>query len=228
MNIFLRLSAIIEEMNLGIIELAESLAVIVAALVAIWGINTWRREKKYELAEDVLASFYEAKDKISIIRMPISFEEETKNRERDSSESPDQAKTLDRAYATIKRYNDNLEFFSKLFARRYRFRIRFGQDKEKPFYDLSKLIAEILTAIRMLGYLWNRQTQTHLRMKEGEAEKLIEDIEKYEAIIWEYMKEPDPINERVEEIISEIENTCGKVLRLKRSWISKIFGRKQK
>ncbi len=45
MNAFLKLSAIIEEMNLGIIELAGSLAVIVAALVAIWGINTWRREK---------------------------------------------------------------------------------------------------------------------------------------------------------------------------------------
>jgi len=228
MNTFLKLSAIIEEMNLGIIDLAESLAVIVAVLVAIWGINTWRREKKYELAEEVLASFYEAKEKISIIRMPISFGIEAESRKRDSRESPDQAKVLDRAYATIKRYNDNLEFFSKLFARRYRFRIRFGQDKEKPFNDLSKLIADILRAVRMLGHLWNRQTQTHLPMKEGEAEKLIEDIEKYEAIIWEYMKKPDPINEKVEEIISEIEKICGRVLGLKRSWISKIFGRKQK
>ena len=59
---------------MNFLDIVESIAVILASLFAIHGINSWRREmkekRKYEVAEEVLALFYEARDKISLIRMP--------------------------------------------------------------------------------------------------------------------------------------------------------------
>lgn len=77
---------------MGFVKILESLAVIAAALTAIIGISSWRREmrerREYELAEEILSLFYEARDKISAIRSPLVWSGEGKSRQASPEESP--------------------------------------------------------------------------------------------------------------------------------------------
>jgi hypothetical protein len=89
------------------IKILESLAVFTASIAAIFGINSWRREirgrKRYELAEEVLALFYEAKERISAIRSIFGNVEEGNSRKPNPNETPDEQKALNAAYVIIER-----------------------------------------------------------------------------------------------------------------------------
>lgn len=86
----------------NIINLIESLAVIIASSIvsisAYIGISSWRKEikqrKEYDLAEEVLALFYEAKDIISFIRSPFGWSGEGKTRNADSMKHLNKKKFL--------------------------------------------------------------------------------------------------------------------------------------
>jgi len=134
-----------------------SIAAFVASIVAIYGINTWRREflgkRRIELAEDVLALFYEVKDAIAGIRNPFSFEGEGSTREPIKGEAPEQKKARDRAHIVFERYKKREEVFSKLYSMRYRFMAQIGKDKAQPFEEIHKIIVEIFTAARRLNHV---------------------------------------------------------------------------
>jgi hypothetical protein len=213
------------------LRILESLAIIAASGAAICGVSSWRREikgrRKYELAEEVLSLFYEARDRISAIRSPFGYVEEGETRKKKSNETPDEEKALNNAYVVFERYQKNQETFNRLHALRYRFMAIFGQDKIKPFYDLNKVVIEIFTAARMLSKLWHMRNQTYLPRTEESYNKILEDTDKYEAIFWEGWHDPDPITPKVEGIISEIDKICEPILREKPSWLSKIFMKKK-
>ena len=65
------------------IELLNQISIFVAVWVAIYGIDSWRREhtgkRQIELAEDSLVLFYEASDAIKHMRHPLSFASETEH-----------------------------------------------------------------------------------------------------------------------------------------------------
>ena len=69
-----------------VFDILKSISIIIASGVAIYGINSWRREikwkRKYELAEETLSLFYEVQDAISIIRSPFVSVSEGKTRKR--------------------------------------------------------------------------------------------------------------------------------------------------
>lgn len=206
----------------------ESLAVILAAIVAIYGINSWRREmrgrKEYQLGEEVLALFYEAKDKISAIRSPLAAVGEGQSRKAHSNEKPEEKEAFDRAFIVKERYQKNQELFNRLYALRYRFIAIFGGGKAKPFDDLANIIKEILIAAQMLGFYWAHLSQTHLPRSEEKINKLIKERQKYEAVIWAGF-EPDPIAPKVDEVISEIEKICEPILRRDSGVLNKIFNK---
>lgn len=212
------------------IQIVESLAVIAAALVAIYGISSWRREmkgrKEYELAEEVLALFYEAKDRISAIRSPLGRSDEGKSRQTSPEESPEEKDAFDRAYVVFERYQKHQETFNRLHMLRYRFMALFGREKAKPFDDINKIITKITTAAGILGHYWARLSKTHLPMNEKKYENLIKQIEKYRSVIWLGF-EPDPIAPKVDKLIEEIEKTCEPILRKEPSWFSKILRKKK-
>lgn len=214
---------------MGSIQILESLAVISAALVAIYGINSWRREmkgrKEYELAEEVLALFYEAGDNIGAIRSPLAAVGEGQSRKANPKEKPKEKEAFDRAYIVSERYQKRQETFNRLYALRYRFVAIFGQDKAMPFDDLDNIANDILIAARMLGFYWAHLNQTHLPRSEEKINKLIKDRQKYEAIIWAGF-DPDPIVPRVKSMIEKINDICEPILRRKKSWLTKIFSRK--
>ena len=126
-----------KEIIMVVLEIIQSLAIIAASIVAFFGINSWRKEmkekKEYTLAEEVLALFYEAQDKINAIRNPFSLEGEGRSRKADPSETPKQKEILDQAYVFIERYNNNSEVLNKLRTIRYRFMVLFGKNQAKLY-----------------------------------------------------------------------------------------------
>jgi hypothetical protein len=100
------------------LDVIETLSVIMAAGVAIWNLNTWRREiigqKRAELVESTLTLFYEARDIIRAVRSPTGFAEERKTRPRTEDDATDERRYLDSVYVPINRLNRENSFFAQI------------------------------------------------------------------------------------------------------------------
>ena len=187
----------------------SSLSVLIAALTFITGVFTWKREfvgkRRIELAESVLAMFYEAEDIIKQIRNPGSFIGEGKTRKREENELKKDSELLDRAYIVIERYQKREMLFSQIRSLRYRVKAMFGTPASEPFDELDKLINEIFSAAQMLGtHYWPREGR--VEMAADEFKKHLEEKHLYEKTIWYMGEENDTVTPRVKEIIANIEN----------------------
>lgn len=195
-------------------ETFKNLSILLAAWSVIYGIGAWRREfigkRKIELAEEVLALFYEAKDAVHTIRSPFGFEGEGSTRKPGKYERPEDKETLDNAYVVIERYNKYQAPFNKLYAMRYRFMAQVGKDEAKPFDELRDIINEIILASRRLARLWIPKNLNALPPEQ--LEKYQKGIEETEAIFWEKSVDPDPINPRLEEVITKMEKICRSII----------------
>lgn len=195
-------------------ETFKNLSILLAAWSVIYGISAWRREfigkRKIELAEEVLALFYEAKDALHAIRSPFGFEGEGSTRKPGKYERPEDKETLDNAYVVIERYNKYQALFNKLYAMRYRFMAQIGKDEAKPFDELRVIINEIILASRRLARLWTHKNLNALSPEQ--LEKHQKSIEEAEAIFWERSVDPDPINPRLEEVITKMDKICRSII----------------
>jgi len=189
-----------------VLEIINTIAIIIASVVAIYGIDAWKKEfsgkRRIELAEDVLALFYEAKDIISAVRSPMGFQGEGSTRKPQEGETPEQKKARDDAYVVFERFGAKQELFSELHSKRYQFMARFGTDKIKPFEDLRRIQIEIIVSARALARIWERRGDN----EQSEKRRL-----KHEAVIWEEM-EDDEINTRLKKVISDIEAICRPII----------------
>lgn len=195
-------------------EIFKNVSVIIAAWSVFYGIGAWRREfigkRKIELAEDVLALFYEAKDALYAIRSPYGFEGEGSTRKPGKYERPEDKATLDNAYVVIERYNKYQSLFNKLYAMRYRFMAQIGKKEAKPFDDLQSIVKEIILAARSLSRLWTQRKIDSLPPEKIKAYQ--ERVNNAEAIFWERSVDPDPINPKLEKVISDIEKICHSII----------------
>jgi hypothetical protein len=136
------------------LEIIKTLAIVIASVVAICGINAWRKEfqckRNIEIAEEVLALFYEAKDAIRAIRNPLSFQGEGTTRKSEENETPMQKEARDRFYFIYERFEKRQKIFNKLRSKRYQFKARFGHEKDKPFEDLKNIIIDIQLSVQSL------------------------------------------------------------------------------
>ena len=194
-------------------QIAQNASVIVAALVAIFGIDAWRREyvgkRHMELAEEVLALFYQARDAIRAIRNSVGYLGEGQTRNSDPNESPEQKRALDNAYVAIERYNKHVEIFSRLHALRYRFMAQVGKAESSPFDDLDQVLNKIFLAASRLSRYWTGgDEQFH---SEADKDRFYANIRQSEAIFWSG-DDPDLIDVKVEELVGEIESTCRAIL----------------
>lgn len=190
----------------------KQIGILVAAWVAVYGIDSWRREhagkRRIELAEDSLSLFYEATDAIKHIRFAVSLSSETDSVQRGENENDKEFKARKNASIVFVRYNQYRELFSKLHAMRYRFMAQIGKSEAKPFDDLHVIVSEITGAAHVLARLWARdQFRTEQMWEQHQKE-----IEKYEAIFWEGLPNEDPINPRIAAVIAQIEATCRSVI----------------
>lgn len=194
------------------VKILESIAVIFASLIAsgtvIYGVKAWRREyigkRKIELAEEVLALFYEARDVISYIRNPFSFGGEGSTRNAAPNESPEEKQINDNAFVVFERYNKRQDLFNKLYSMRYRYMAQFGENSAKPFDELRKIVNEIFSSSRRLSHYWKQQGRRQWK-SDAEFKKHLNEMQKHEAVFWEKSSDEDPIIPRVDKVISDIE-----------------------
>jgi len=196
------------------LEVVNTLAIVIASIVAICGINAWRKEfrgkREIELAEEVLALFYEAKDAIRAIRNPISFQGEGKTRQAEENETPIEKEARDRVYFIYERFEKRQKVFNKLHAKRYQYMARFGRDSSKPFEDLREILIDIQVSANSLARIWSTVGDTP-------NQGTVEQIKKHESII-QSIGTDDPIDTRVEKVISDIEAICYPIIMGKKKY----------
>ncbi|HEX4741639.1 MAG TPA: hypothetical protein VH353_09935 [Caulobacteraceae bacterium] len=114
---------------------------------ALRGVNAWRIEalgrRKAELAEEVLAQFYRARDALIWARLPAGGAG-TDVPADDGAQAA--ARDATAMAAPIERLNQASQVFSELQASRYRFMAYFGEDAARPFDDLRKVHNEVVEA----------------------------------------------------------------------------------
>lgn len=192
-------------------DVVQTVSIIIGIWVAIYGIDSWRREhrgkRQIELAEDTLSLFYEAKDALAYIRSPMSFSSETEEIERGENETEDQFEARKKASIVFVRFNNKSELFNKIHAMRYRFMALIGKEEAEPFINLRKIEDDIFFSARTLVRLWARN---HFRTDE-QWDKHFEQTQEHEDVIWSYGKD-DKILIRIENVIKEIENICEPII----------------
>ena len=191
------------------LDFVSSISVLIAALTFIAGVSAWKREfvgkRRIELAESVLALFYEAEDAIKRIRSPFSFESEGGTRKHADNELKAESRILDQAYVVFERHQKREKLFAQIRSMRYRVMAAFGSSAAEPFDELNKIINEILLAARMLGdYYWQRQGR--VEMVPEEFKKHLEEMHSYEAVFRCMNEDKDKISPRVRKVVENIES----------------------
>ena len=128
--------------------LAKSAGAGLGGWAALRGVNAWRAEtvgrRKAELAEEVLAQFYQAKDALTWARLP--FGDATAQ----APGAEGDGRGAEAMAAPIERLNQASQVFSGLQASRYRFMAYFGEEAAKPFDELRKVHNEVMEAAAQL------------------------------------------------------------------------------
>jgi hypothetical protein len=195
----------IENLAVTNFQIFESIAVIIAAIAAIYGINSWRREMigkvKFQLAEETLALFYEAEYRIWAIRYPVSLDKESQPPKATNSDENIPKESHGASNIIFNRMEAHREFFAKLHGLRFRFKTHFGKQSIKPFDELSVILNELLHAATKINILWR-----------DKGNWSSDDWNKCFEVIWEGHGKPDIIARKVKDAVSLMESTCSPVL----------------
>lgn len=160
----------------------------------------WKR--KTEIAEQVLADFYKAKDIFSDARRPFANNGEGSSRPgRGDGETENQTNHNDAIYAPYERLVRERDFFSEMHARRFRFMALFGERGAEPFLVFSRAFDEV--GISTFGLL-----------RPARMSPLPDKIrDKYEAAIGWGTDDEDKLAARLNDAVAQVESLCGPVLR---------------
>jgi len=193
----------------GILEILKSLGVIIASVVAIWGINNWRREarwkRKYELAEEVLECIYESYQAIKIIRNPIGFQGEGNTRKKKEDETPEETKIYNQAFVVQERYERNKKPFEKLHTLKFRFIALYGKQYEKHFDQFSVAINQIFFAASEIAYI-------RLGHYGEDLQENNKQMAKNRKIIYGSLTKKDEFEEKINFSIKAIEDKCREII----------------
>jgi len=188
--------------------IAQAVSVFAACWAIIAGIGAWRREfvgkRQIELAELVLAKFFEIRDAVAHIRNPFSQKDEGSTRQRGDYETPDQAELLDRGYIVIERYAKREAIFAEFNTLKYRFMASFGQETEDIFLEANKTVHSIFTSARILAtHYWKRQGR--VQMEGLEFQKHLDEMHRHEGIFWDSGDKDDEIRRQLDAIQSMLD-----------------------
>jgi len=164
-----------------------------------------------ELAEESLCLFYETRDAIRSIRSPLGYGGEGESRKASGPETLEQKKARDQAFVVFERYQRHQELFNKLYAIRYRFIANFGMHDAEPFDIINKIINDIFISARMLSEMWPKNSEY---WDEERTKKHSEQVQKHESIFW-WSGSEDPIDKRIDEAVSRIEQTTKAIIESK-------------
>lgn len=217
-------------MSMTLADAITAFSAAIAAISFVVGISTWRREfvgkRRIELAESVLALFYEAADAIQEIRSPFGSTDEGTTRKRSEREREEDSGALDQAYVVFERYQKREKLFAELRSMKYRVMATFGANAGEPFDELSKVLNEIFFSARMLGtFYWSGKERKPY--SEEELQKHYEEMQKYEAVFWYKGEQDDQIGPRVRRAVEKIEAVAKEANSSQIGWFEKMRRRYQ-
>jgi hypothetical protein len=197
-----------------IATIAQIVAVISACWVIITGVGAWKREfigkRQIELAEQVLAKFFEVKDAIAYIRNPFASSDEGKTRQRLAGETTAESELLDRGYIVVERYSKKENIFAEFNTLKYKFMASFGLETQKIFIDTNKALNSIFVSARMLSmHYWQRQGR--VQMDHDEFQRHLDEMRRHEGIFWDIDSDADEIHIQLNAIQDKLEQataTC--------------------
>ena len=188
--------------------IAQAVSVFAACWAIIAGIGAWKREfvgkRQIELAELVLAKFFEIRDAVAHIRNPFSQKDEGSTRERGYCETQDESDLLNRGYIVIERYTRRESVFSEFNTLKYRFMASFGPETEEIFLETNKTVHSIFSSALILAtHYWKRQDR--VSMEGAEFQKHLDEMHKHQGIFWETGDENDEIKRCLNAIQAKLE-----------------------
>lgn len=188
-----------------ILENAGGFLNLVAVIIALLALNTWKREYKFkrdsELLEEALILFYQAEHAIVYLRDGFIFSDELQDFEFPPELEDDYSKEKYKYTHTIrKRFDEKQHIFDKLYAIEFRFRARFGYESIAEFSSMKKSVKELLLAANQYSI-------------KGLSK---EEITKTQEIIWKdyhkSSKEGDVFGNSVNNIVKDFDELCRKKL----------------
>lgn len=211
------MSDIIRWLCNNLMDILQSLSIIIVAFAAVYSINAWRRELKgqreLDVSEQALALIYECRDNLRFIRSPYSFGGEGQTRKRGPKETEDESEALDRAYVLFERYEKVKDSFIKLQSIKYRFMAIFGKETAESFNEVNRIMNELFLAAKRLGErYWNPKYQAKSLSDPKWEKRLLECETKFYS-----GEEPDTIAERMYNVVSRIEGICSKIIQGKKA-----------
>lgn len=188
--------------------IAQMVAVISACWAIISGVGAWKREfigkRQIEVAELVLAKFFEVKDAIAYIRNPFFSSDEGKTRQRRKGESSAESELLDRGYIVVERYSKKEHIFADFNTMKYKFMASFDPETEQVFIDTNKVLNSIFVSARMLAtHHWQRQGR--VQMEEDEFQKHLDEMYHHEGIFSDLGSDSDEIRVQLNTIQGKLE-----------------------
>ncbi|MGH7025392.1 MAG: hypothetical protein ACREEB_17635 [Caulobacteraceae bacterium] len=187
--------------------LLTGIATVLAGVAALRGLNAWRREtvgrRKAELAEEVLAQFYRARDILTWARFPVdqgpaALAAPGTTAAGTTGKTAEAVSEERRMYAPVERLAQESQIFSELQASRYRFMAYFGEESSRPFDEVRALQSEVVAAAGKLIRAEGKQETQDTRQNRGQWES---------TIGWGAAAE-DHIAHRLERAVREIEAVC--------------------
>jgi hypothetical protein len=188
---------------------AQAVAIIGACWAILSGVDAWKREfigkRRIELAENLLAKFFEIKDAVRYIRNPFGSSAEGKSRERDESESRVETQMLDRGYVVAERYAKKETIFAEFSTLKYRCMAAFGSETESIFTETYRTVNSIVWSARMLAiHYWKHEG--HFSPNPEVYEKHLEDMKRHEGVFWDDGSETDEIRVKLQRIQEQLES----------------------
>jgi hypothetical protein len=177
------------------------------AYLAYRGLSKWRAEtvgkRKVELAEEVLADFYQARDIINAARSPLVFEGEGASRAKMPTETDQETRVRNAHYVAAERLLKDAAFFAQLQARRYRFIAYFGEAASKPYDSLRAIHRKIFVAVHMLLTTYEDRNEATLPRQREQWRKESE-----------WYGPDDQISLDLDKVVNAMESTCRPVIQV--------------
>jgi hypothetical protein len=159
-------------------------------------------KRRFELAEQVLADAIYFASMMKFVRNGFAFGNEGESRETSEIESEDIKRQRDIYFVPLKRLNDENEFISSMFKRRYSSIAHFEEDSQQAFSLFQEALHMTKFAASSLIKYANQRSANHL-------------IEKWENQIYSMKDETtnkDEITDKIDEAVALIEGFCKPVL----------------
>jgi len=192
-----------------IVEIAaaivQAVCVLIATVVACYGIQAWRREfigkRHIELAENVLELCYRVRAAIIGIRFPAQMDTEFAQLESQETEAPRAERRRSPYAVTRLRMRERDEVMEKLWSMRFRVQAVLGGEAVEPIDELKNIVIEIMVAAQSLALMDEGAGHGEPRPATAEQRR------QHEMTIWQ-LSQNDEVARRVDDAIARMEAVC--------------------